>query len=99
MPSLRRTEAAARTALLTVTSYAVDLDLTTGAQTFSSRTTITFTATRPGATTFLDVKPDVLHSAVLNGRPLDLVTLADGRLPLPDLATDNELVVHADMCY
>jgi aminopeptidase N len=99
MPSLRRTEAATRASLLTVTSYALDLDLTTGPHTFTSRTTVTFTAARAGATTFLDVKPEVLHSAVLNGRPLDVGTLADGRLPLPDLAADNELVVLADMRY
>lgn len=99
MPSLRRTEAIARTELLTVTSYAVDLDLTAGPQTFTSRTTVTFTATEPGATTFLDLKPDVLRSATLNGRPLDVGTLADGRLPLPGLAADNVLVVEADMRY
>jgi aminopeptidase N len=99
MPSLRKTEAAARTDLVAVTSYAVDLDLTTGPDTFASRTTIRFTATRPGASTFLDLKPNVLHSATLNGRPLDAGTLADGRLPLPGLAAENELVVEAGMRY
>ena len=99
MPSLRRTEAAARGALLDVTSYRIELDLTTGERTFTARSTITFTATRPGADTFVDVKPEVLRSAVLNGRPLDVGTLADGRLPLPELAADNELVVVADMRY
>ena len=99
MLSLTRTEAAARTALLDVTSYRVDLDLTTGTETFASRTTIKFTTAEPGVTTFLDVKPEVLYSAVLNGQPLDVGALADGRLPVPDLAARNELVVVADMPY
>jgi aminopeptidase N len=99
MPSLSRIEAAERTALLDVVRYRVDVDLTTGADTFSARTTITFTSARPGATTFLDVKPQVLHAAVLNGRELDVSTLVDGRLPVPDLAAENELVVVADMRY
>jgi aminopeptidase N len=99
MLSLTRTEAAARTALLDVTSYRVDLDLTTGTETFASRTTIKFTTAEPGVTTFLDIKPEVLYSAVLNGQPLDVGALADGRLPVPDLAARNELVVVADMPY
>ena len=45
MPSLTRTEAAARGSVLTVRSYLVDLDLTTGADTFRSSTTIAFDAT------------------------------------------------------
>jgi aminopeptidase N len=99
MPSLTRVEAAERSALLEVRRYHVDLDLTAGADTFRSTTTISFGAAEPGSATFLDVCPAVLHSAVLNGRPLDVATLADGRLPLPDLAAGNELVVTADMSY
>jgi aminopeptidase N len=41
--NLTRDEAAARAALLDVTSYSVDLDLTTGDTTFGSTTTIRFT--------------------------------------------------------
>ena len=99
MPSLTRTEAAARTELLNIQSYRVELDLTKESETFRSITTITFDASRPGASTFLDVAPRTLHSAVLNGRPLDVGTLHDGRLPLPDLATRNTLVVDAQMSY
>jgi aminopeptidase N len=99
MPSLTRVEAAERSALLEISSYHVELDLTTGADTFRSTTTIFFRSTEPGSSTFLDVKPGVLHSAVLNGRRLDPGTLADGRLPLTELAPDNQVVVVADMTY
>ena len=43
--NLTRDEAQARAALLDVTSYAIELDLTTGATTFASTTTIEFTST------------------------------------------------------
>ncbi|GAA4622778.1 aminopeptidase N [Actinoallomurus vinaceus] len=99
MRSLTRIEAAGRSALLSVRSYHVDLDLTTGPSTFRSTTTIAFDATDPDETTFLDVKPETLHSAYLNGRPLDVGALSDGRLPLTGLAERNEIVVTADMRY
>ncbi|HEU5268460.1 MAG TPA: aminopeptidase N, partial [Jatrophihabitans sp.] len=98
MPSLTRAEAADRTSVLNVESYQVDLDLTTGDQVFRSTTTISFGATE-GAGTFLDVHPETLHSVQLNGRPVDGTALAEGRLPLTGLATQNELVVVADMRY
>ena len=47
--NLTRDEAATRAALLDVTSYTVDLDLTTGDETFGSTTTIRFTCREPGA--------------------------------------------------
>ena len=75
----------------------VDLDLDRGAETFGSRTRITFGCTTPGATTFLDVRPVDLVSATLNGRALDVGTLDDGRLPLPQLAADNVVEVEAAM--
>ena len=40
----------------------------------------------------MDCVADV-HRATLNGVDLDLATVADGRIPLPDLAAENELVV------
>ncbi|HET6210174.1 MAG TPA: aminopeptidase N, partial [Jatrophihabitans sp.] len=98
MPSLTRKEAAGRTALLEVRGYQVELDLTGGDTVFSSRTTIDFAAV-PGSATFLDVHPETLHSVLLNGRPVDVGALDQGRLPLSDLAATNELVVLADMRY
>ncbi|GAB3979800.1 hypothetical protein GCM10029978_076150 [Actinoallomurus acanthiterrae] len=98
MPSLARTEAAERGALLRVRSYRIDLDLTTGPDTFRSTTTVKFDAREPGAGTFLDLEPSELLSVTLNGRPLD-AAVTDGRLSLTGLATENELVVVADMAY
>ncbi|MEV0392599.1 aminopeptidase N [Polymorphospora rubra] len=99
MTSLTRAEAADRAALLTVDSYAIDLDLTTGDTRFRSTTTIRFRAARPGSTTFVEVKPAQLRSVRLNGSPVDPAALDDNRLPLPDLRAENVLVVEAEMAY
>ena len=100
--NLRRDEATARAALLTVDSYDVQLDLTDGSgekpgeTTFRSRTTVRFTA-RAGGATHLDLTAAELVGATLNGVP---VSDFDGnRLQLPDLAEDNVLVVDAVMAY
>ncbi|BCJ33770.1 aminopeptidase [Actinocatenispora thailandica] len=97
MPSLTHAEARARAELLTVRSYRVELDLTRGADRFGSTSTIRFGCTRPGTDTFAELR-GTLRRATLNGRELD-PTLVGNRLPLPDLAADNELVVVADGDY
>jgi aminopeptidase N len=102
VPSLTHTDAQRRAALLSVTSYDVRLDLNTGDETFVSSTTIRFTTADAGVSTFLDVKPRALRSAVLNGRPLDIdeaFCAADGRLALAGLEAQNELKVDAVMAY
>ncbi len=99
MASLTRVEAAARAALIDVTSYDLDLDLDSGDRTFGSVATIRFTCREPGAQTFLDVRPEALHRVTLNGTEVDPALLADGRLPLSDLLPDNEVVVSATMRY
>jgi aminopeptidase N len=97
MPSLTVDGARTRAAALSVQSYDVDLDLTQGERTFGSTTTIRFTAS--STTTWLDVKPDELISVTLNGAPVDVAGLNDGRLELAGLQSDNELVVVASMLY
>ena len=52
--NLTREEARDRAALLTVESYEIDLDLTTGDATFASTTTVRFRAEK-GASTWLDL--------------------------------------------
>ncbi|HEY2950107.1 MAG TPA: aminopeptidase N [Micromonosporaceae bacterium] len=99
MPTLTRAEAAARAALLTVESYDIDLDLTTGPERFRSVTTVRFGAVAPGTDTFAEVKPERLVSARLNGAPIDPEALAENRLALTGLGASNELVVVADMAY
>src|SRR6478672_13784985 len=98
--NLTRDEAATRAALLDVTSYSIDLDLTTGDKTFGSTTTITFTCTEPGASTFADLVDAEVHEITLNGESIDPATAyADNRIALSGLAADNELVVRADCTY
>lgn len=96
--SLARDEAIQRKAQLSVTSYDVRLDLTTGETTFRSVTTIRFAASA-GGDTFVDVKPVALHRATLDGADVDPATLAEGRLPLPLSPGEHELVVEATMPY
>ncbi|MEU8020142.1 aminopeptidase N [Micromonospora parva] len=98
MPSLTRVEATARGAAITVESYQVDLDLTGDGDVFRSRVEIRFRATA-GAATFAEVKPAKLLGVRLNDSDLDLNLLSDNRLPLDDLATENTLVVEAEMAY
>ena len=98
--NLTRDEAATRAALLDVTSYSIDLDLTTGDKTFGSTTTIRFSCSRPGAETFADLVDATIHEITLNGEPIDAATAyADNRIALTGLAADNELVVKADCTY
>ena len=98
--NLTRDEAATRAALLDVTSYSIDLDLTTGDKTFGSTTTITFTCTEPGAATFADLVGATVHEITLNGTSIDPATAyADNRIALSGLAAENVLVVTADCTY
>ncbi|MFI5631018.1 aminopeptidase N [Streptomyces sp. NPDC051664] len=99
MTRLTHLEARERAALLHVTSCAVELALDQGDEIFGSSTTLEFTSSVPGATTFLELRPHTLHSAELNGRRLDVTTLSGGRLPLPDLRAENTVTVVADMAY
>ncbi|MGZ4496179.1 MAG: aminopeptidase N [Nocardioides sp.] len=98
--NLTRDEAATRAALLDVTSYSIDLDLTTGEKTFGSTTTIAFTCSQPGSATFADLVGATVHEITLNGESIDPATAyADHRIALSGLAADNVLVVRADCTY
>ncbi|MDP9850144.1 aminopeptidase N [Streptosporangium lutulentum] len=99
--NLTRDEARERARLLSVQSYAVELDLTEGEERFESVTTVRFTSARAGAETFIDLAEAKVRKAVLNGVELDVTgyDLETGRLPLPNLAETNELRVDADCSY
>ncbi|WP_010475326.1 aminopeptidase N [Streptomyces somaliensis] len=99
MPALTRQEAQTRARLLDVHHYRVDLDLTTGDHTFDSTTHIEFT-TRTAGDTFVEIKPATLHTATLDGKPLDPTTLDGNRLPLTGLTQGpHQLRIHATMHY
>jgi aminopeptidase N len=92
--SLSQAEAERRAALLAVRQYEVAVDLTgtvTGPQ-VRCVSTITFSCREPGAETFVDCAAEVL-TATLNGAPLG--PAADGRIPLPGLTAENELIVES----
>ena len=98
--NLTRDEARERARILSVDSYDVELDLTTGGETFRSTTTVRFSSSEPGARTFIDLVAPTVREATLNGVKLDVAALFDGeRLALPDVAADNELTVVADAAY
>ncbi|NHN55232.1 aminopeptidase N [Calidifontibacter sp. DB0510] len=99
MAVLTRTEAVDRSALIDVTSYAVDLDLTQGEERFGSRSEIRFVCREPGAQTFLEVKAVEVRSITLNGNAIDPTTVTDGRVTLNNLQADNTVVVEATMAY
>jgi aminopeptidase N len=102
--NLRREEAAARSALISVDAYEVELDLSTAenpeATGFRSRSTITFRCSEPGSATFLDFIHGGVSSVVLNGRTLPVETAVDGsRIHLPGLDLENTVTVVGTALY
>ncbi len=97
---ITRAETRERARLLTVDSYAVTLDLTRGSDVFGSTSVITFSCAEPGAASYVDLVAESVREIALNGTPIDPATAwADGRIALPGLAGQNELMVVADCRY
>ena len=97
--NLTRVEAAERARLLSVSAYEVELDLTTGPETFTSTSLIRFTA-QPGSSTFADLIAPSVQRITLNGRELEPADVFDGaRIALDSLETENELSVLAKCEY
>ena len=92
--TLTREEAARRAALLEVERYDIEVDMRSllAGDTVRSVSRIRFRCHEPGATTFVDCAA-LVHSATLNGKPLELPD--DDRVVLPELAADNVLEVVA----
>lgn len=93
-------ERGTRGALLDVASYDIVLDLTSGADIFSSRTEVRFCCRREGAAVVADLHAVNVRRAVLNDTELvvdDLQT--EGGLRLPGLGRVNTLTVEADFPY
>ena len=83
--NLTRDEARERSALLSVDSYDIDLDLTEGAATFLSTVSLRFTAAEAGASTSLDLLAPAVREVVLNGRQIDPADAFDGTGTLDQL--------------
>ena len=106
--NLTREEARTRAQLLHVDAYEIELDLSTATDggTFRSTTVVRFSATTPGASSFIDLVAPSVREVVLNGTALDPAEAYDGnqgsegsRIALPSLAAENELRVVADCAY
>ncbi|GAA1645494.1 aminopeptidase N [Catellatospora bangladeshensis] len=95
---LTHLEAVARAATVRDLAYALDVDLTGGDELFRTVTTVRFTADA-GAETFLELRPEQLLRATLNGVELPAGAFAEGRLRLAGLAASNTAVVEAAYAY
>ncbi|HEY2596089.1 MAG TPA: M1 family aminopeptidase, partial [Chloroflexota bacterium] len=97
--NLTRDEARARSGLISVGSYQVELDLTGGDATFRSVSRIGFDCARPGAVTFVNLAAPRVRQITLNGAPVSLDAFDGERITLAGLAASNELVVDAECAY
>ena len=98
MTALTRTEAQGRAALLDVDDVTLELDLTTGPETFGSRSQVRFRARQAGET-FLDCQAVRVTAISLDGEPLPLEVWAEGRIPLEVAEGEHVVQVHAVMPY
>ena len=97
--NLTRNEARDRARLIEIDSYRIELDLTGGATTFRSATTVAFRVAHPGASSFIDLAASEVREITLNGRPVDPAAATADRILLDGLTGDNELRIVADCTY
>ena len=101
MPGLNSTRAEARecSAHIQMHSYQVTLDVTTGEESFLSRTVAKFSYNKPGYDTFIDAVGKCVISATLNGATVDTSNYDGETIYLKNLATENELVIELEALY
>jgi aminopeptidase N len=97
--NLTRDEAAARSAIITVASYHVDLDLTGDDEVFGSVSVIRFDCVAPGSASFINLTAPAVREITLNGEPVSLDAFDGDRITLEGLAASNVLRVVADCAY
>ncbi len=97
--SLTLSEARARAAVLEDVAYDVDLVLAADAQTFESTSSIRFTCTQAGETTFLELADGAEVVMTLNGQRLAPEAYDGRRITLADLPVANEVRVSARLPY
>ena len=96
--NITRLEASERSAVVQAQTYKIELDLSTRDDTFSSKTTVHFTA-REDNSTWIDFIAPKVQSIELNGESLDTGTHDGFRIPLHNLKTHNVLIVEAEAAY
>jgi len=101
MPGLNstRAEAAERSAHLAVESYELALDLTTGSESFISKTKIKFSCNKDGYDSFIDAVGKNIISATLNGEAIDTSNYDGESIFLKNLKLENELVIEMNGLY
>lgn len=102
--NLSRDEAAVRAAVITTHSYDVSLDVRQAADPnvagYTSRSVISFSASEPGASTFVDFIADSVHSVFLNGKGLAVADVVDGsRIRLENLQPENQVTITGTALY
>jgi len=97
--NLTRAEAKARSGLIAVQSYEIDLNLVTGDETFISTTIVNFTCNSPGSSTFIDAVGKSIISATLNGAPVDVTAFDGESVHLQSLASSNQLIIAVEGVY
>jgi len=96
--NITRLEASERSAIVQAQTYKIELDLSTRDDTFSSKTTVHFTA-KEGNSTWIDFIAPKVQSIELNGESLDTGTHDGFRIPLHNLKSHNVLIVEAEASY
>ncbi|HEX9357584.1 MAG TPA: aminopeptidase N [Streptosporangiaceae bacterium] len=97
--NLTREEARDRRQLLDVSSYRVELDLTDGAGTFLSTSTVRFRCAVPEAASFIELTAPAVREIVLNGVTVSRTAFDGNRIALDGLQPTNELRVVAECAY
>ncbi len=96
--NLTRAEAKERSSILKVHSYEIDLDLTSGIETFIVKTRIKFAGLKPGASTFIDAVAKRVITSTLNGQSFE--SKFDGEsIFIPAIAAENDLYIELEANY
>ena len=97
--NLSRSEAKERADHLAVESYRVTLDVTTGAESFYSKSEIVFSCNQAGYSTFIDACGRRVIAATLNGAPVDTSNFDGESIFLTNLAVENLLTIEIEGNY
>ena len=97
--NISRAEAVERASYLQVESYNVTLDVTTGADTFYSKSEVKFSSNTPGYSTFIDACGQRIISATLNGTIVDTANFDGESIFLQNLQSENHLIIEIEGIY